>query len=86
MLNCHFWRICHKEVSGNLEGGGGLLNATSQLLTHTFCLLGKDINITKKNTEGMLVARKEGGMNINVDRAHFKHMLMFLCPLSGGKP
>jgi len=45
----------------------------------------KDINITKKNTEGMLVARKEVGMNVNVDRTHFKHMLMFLQPLSGAK-
>jgi len=53
------------------------LNAPYQFLTYTFCLLGKDINITKQNTEGMLVTRKEIGMEVNVDRTKYKHRLMF---------
>jgi hypothetical protein len=39
-------------------------------------LLGKDINTTKKNTEGLLVTRKEAGLEVNVDRPKYKYMLM----------
>jgi hypothetical protein len=42
-----------------------------------YILLGKDINITKKNTDGMVVPRKEVGIKVNADRTKYKHMLMF---------
>jgi hypothetical protein len=73
MLNCHCWRILRKFKKTAWRGG---LNVTYQFLTYTFCLLGKDINITKKNTEGMLVTTKDVGMELNVDRTKYKHMLI----------
>jgi hypothetical protein len=40
-------------------------------------LLGKDINTTKKNADGLLVTRKEVGLEVNADRTKYKYMLMF---------
>jgi hypothetical protein len=53
----------------------GVLNATYQLLTYTLFI--RQRHITKKDTEGMPVTRKEVGMKVNVDRTKYKHMLIF---------
>jgi hypothetical protein len=59
------------------------LNGTLQLLAYTddVNLLGDNINAIIKNTESLIDASKEVGLEINVEKT--KYMLLSHCQISG---
>jgi hypothetical protein len=56
--------------------GGLKLNVTHQLLVYAdeFKILGKSVHTTKKNTEALVDAIKELGLEVNADKT--KYMVM----------
>jgi len=62
-----FFRICHLEVRVNQEGLK--LNGSHQILVYAddVNILGGSVHTLRKNTEDLVVASKENGLEVNSD-------------------
>jgi hypothetical protein len=67
--------VCHKRVQVNQNGLK--LNDKHEVLVYTedVNILGGSITTRKKNTEALVVASKETGLEVNVDKT--KYLVMF---------
>jgi hypothetical protein len=73
--------ICHQEVQENQEGL--ILNGKHQLLGYAndFNIVGENLDTIQKNTNALLDASKEFGLEVNPDKT--KYMLVSRCQKAG---
>jgi len=62
------FRVCNQEASGKLDGLK--LNVTCQLLVHADIvnILGGNLHVIKTNTGAVVIAWKEIGLKVDVDK------------------
>jgi hypothetical protein len=65
-----------RRVQANQEGLK--LNVTHQLLVYAddVCILGGSVHAMKKNTEALVVASKEIGLEVSAEKAKYVYMVM----------
>ena len=67
------FRVCHQEGQANQDGLK--LNGSHQLLVYADGnILGRSVHAIKKNTEALVVASKETGLEVNAGKT--KYMVM----------
>ena len=70
-------RVCHQEVSG--KPGWLEIKSTYHVLVYAddVNILGGSVHTIKKNSEALVIARKEIGLEVNGDKP--KYMVMSEC-------